>query len=163
MQIHGPIHPGPRLLHQPLPPRPPRYAQPPSPSLPPKPANHGAPVGPAAPSTHALDPTTRFPPTLFALPRPQYANPTTLSAERLAAVLGGGKQKESGSGGAEQLRRLKAEAAAPLPGSRPYVKGVGFFEQGLLLGFGMVGVPVLAGVGAVAWFGGRGVVGWLRG
>ncbi|EOD47418.1 putative aldehyde dehydrogenase protein [Neofusicoccum parvum UCRNP2] len=112
-------------------------------------------VGPTAPSTHPLDPSSRFPPALFTLPRPQYANPTPLAARLSAALREGGK--------ADVLRALKDGAAAPLPPNRPYTKGVGFFEQGILLGLGMAGVPLLGGLGVLTWWASRSAWAYWRG
>lgn len=61
------------------------------------------------------------------------------------------------------LRALKDGAAAPLPPNRPYTKGVGFFEQGILLGLGMAGVPLLGGLGVLTWWASRSAWAYWRG
>ncbi|EKG11852.1 hypothetical protein MPH_11348 [Macrophomina phaseolina MS6] len=96
-------------------------------------------VGPAAPTTAPLDTTNRFPSALFTTPRPSYANATAL-AQRLSGVLQSGTVNMT----ADALKALKAEGTSALPKNRPYKKGIGFFEQGILTGLGLTAVPLLS-------------------
>ncbi|OJD33958.1 aldehyde dehydrogenase [Diplodia corticola] len=122
-------------------------------------------VGPAAPTTTApFDTSTRFPPNLFTIPRPQYAKPSPLSA-RLSGILQAASSSVSGGGGngVEALQSLKREATSALPPDRPYKKNIGFFEQGIMLGLGMTAVPLLSGLGLLGWYGTRSVLAYWRG
>ncbi|KAF2091441.1 ALDH-like protein [Saccharata proteae CBS 121410] len=101
-------------------------------------------VGPAGPSGHVVDPLERYPTALFTRPKPQRVIQTIQSKE-LSDVLTKGDQ--------ERLGKLLEEGQAPLPGDRPYTKGVGFFEQGISTGLSLTAAPVLVSLGVLFFYG----------
>ncbi|KAK4986145.1 hypothetical protein LTR50_005517 [Elasticomyces elasticus] len=102
-------------------------------------------VGPASPLNEAVNPSLRYPTTLFSVPRPQYATAPQRSA-LLAEVLR--------SGSAKEIQRLPAALKAEELGAvkRPMGGGIGYFEQGILTGLGMVLTPTLAAMGVLGWY-----------
>lgn len=64
------------------------------------------------------------------------------------------------SGTAEAVQQLAAILRAEELGvkKRPVRGAVGFFEQGIITGLGLVLVPVLAGMGVMGWYGAKTVV-----
>ena len=98
-------------------------------------------LGSALPAGSAFDLESRYPASLFTLPRPAYAKPSG-GDEKLAAVL------QSGDGSAAQ--ELLKQAREPLRVmKRSEGGGVGFFEQGFLMNasFILVGALTLSATG----------------
>ncbi|KFY88807.1 hypothetical protein V498_06667 [Pseudogymnoascus sp. VKM F-4517 (FW-2822)] len=105
-------------------------------------------VGPAAPSGTAMEYRYRYSPDMFSIPRPQYisALPTELSVVDEHLVPG---RRSNGTKKAKQLRPL---ATQKLP-STGQAQGfdIGFFEQGILLGLGVVFTIVVPATGWGLW------------
>ncbi|KAJ9665635.1 hypothetical protein H2201_004327 [Coniosporium apollinis] len=105
-------------------------------------------VGPAAPLNHPVSPSTRYPASLFAVPRPQYVTPSPRSALIKQTLP---------NASSVALTQLLEEARADLPidKKRPERVAVGFFEQGIITGLSFVLVSTLAGLGTLGYFGTR--------
>lgn len=128
-------------------------------------------LGPAIPTaspspTYTLSPITTStssssspPPlynaTLFTTPHPDFAVPSALSRTITSLLSTPASAPSAAQQPSALLAPLAARAAAPLPPNRKFKKGVGFFEQGILIGLGLTAGPVLVGVVAAAWVGGR--------
>ncbi|KAK8234947.1 Aldehyde/histidinol dehydrogenase [Phyllosticta capitalensis] len=120
-------------------------------------------LGPALPVVAAALPSASaspYPPSLFTTPHPDFAVPSSLSAS-LSTILASTTKTTSTS--SSPLNALAKDATAPLPPNRKYKKGVGFFEQGILIGLGLTAGPILVGVLAATWVGGRWVWGHYYG
>ncbi|KAK8210515.1 Aldehyde/histidinol dehydrogenase [Phyllosticta capitalensis] len=120
-------------------------------------------LGPALPVVAAAPPSTSaspYPPSLFTTPHPDFAVPSPLSAS-LSTILA--PTTKTASTSSSPLNVLARDATAPLPPNRKYKKGVGFFEQGILIGLGLTAGPILVGVLAATWVGGRWVWGHYYG
>lgn len=87
----------------------------------------------------------RYPTTVFSVPRPRYISPTLLS-QLVTDIL----RLKSTSALRSTLVLQSSELVSPT--QRPLGGGVGFFEQGILIGLGLFSVPMLAGVGALGYW-----------
>ncbi|KAJ5505529.1 Aldehyde dehydrogenase N-terminal [Penicillium expansum] len=102
-------------------------------------------LGTHSPEQVALDRSMRYPTTIFSVPRPHYIRPTLLSQSvtdilRIKSV--------------STLRSTLALQSSELvsPAQRPLGGGVGFFEQGILIGLGLFSIPMLVGVSALGYW-----------
>lgn len=112
-------------------------------------------VGPASPFCHPVNPSLRYPSSLFSVPSPQYVKAIPESA-LLGQMLRSGTAKDL-----QQLPTiLRAEELET--NKRPMKYGIGFFEQGLMVGIGIAATPLLAGIGVLSWYGIRTVAGRWR-
>ena len=83
-------------------------------------------LGPPSPQQHPVNPANRYPASLFTVPRPQYIVPSAQS-QKLAAANSSGPM------------RLATEASKALViKERASGKGIGFFEQGLLMNAALI-------------------------
>ncbi|CAI6306225.1 unnamed protein product [Periconia digitata] len=100
-------------------------------------------VGPAAPVGHSVDQTTRYTKDQFI---------------RHSPVFVAGSKSHSGldSTASKEVDKLLADAAMEIKAKkRAEWKSLGFFEQGILIGLGVYGVPILTCLGASVYFGVR--------
>jgi acyl-CoA reductase-like NAD-dependent aldehyde dehydrogenase len=87
-------------------------------------------LGPTYPLGHPIDLDTRYPQALFSRNSPQYIKPTDYGARLASAMFEMGKDVSP---------KLLSEANEPLSvQKRGSGKGIGFFEQGLLLNFSLI-------------------------
>lgn len=107
-------------------------------------------VGPAAPLNHPTKSVPRYPVTLFSQPCPHYVTPPPESA-LLGTLLRATDPKV--------LRQLEERDVAALPKGkeRPLGGGLGFFEQGFVVGAIVLLTPVVVGIGALSVYGYRAV------
>ncbi|KAK8152591.1 Aldehyde/histidinol dehydrogenase [Phyllosticta citrichinensis] len=105
-------------------------------------------------SASSSSPPPLYDATLFTTPHPDFAVPSALS-HTITSLLSTPPSAPSAAQPSALLAPLTTRATAALPPIRKYKKGVGFFEQGILIGLGLTAGPVLVGVVAAAWFGGR--------
>lgn len=105
-------------------------------------------VGPAAPCGSAVDYKYRYSPEMFSISRPQYisALPTELSVVDEHLVPGWN------SNGTSKAKKLRSLATQQLP-STGQGQGfdIGFFEQGIFLGLGVVLTIVMPATGWGLW------------
>lgn len=105
-------------------------------------------VGPAAPRESAMEYKYRYSSEMFSISRPQYisALPTELSVVDEHLVPGWNSNRTTK---AKQLRSL---ATQKLPGTgQAQGYDIGFFEQGILLGLGIVLTIVVPATGWGLW------------
>lgn len=105
-------------------------------------------LGPAAPAHHTIDIDERYTQAQFKRSSPAFIAPATTHAA-LVKVLGG-----------KDLRKVSADLLAKATQEIKEKKraewiAIGYFEQGILIGLSLVGVPLLAGVGSGLFFGVR--------
>jgi aldehyde dehydrogenase (NAD+) len=105
-------------------------------------------LGPAAPSYHAVDIEARYTKAQFTRSSPVLIVPAA-SHSTLASVLSG---KESKKAVAEVLSKATQEIKEK---KRPEWIAIGYFEQGILIGLGLYGIPLLACIGTGLFFGVR--------
>jgi hypothetical protein len=105
-------------------------------------------LGPAAPAFHTINIDTRYTKGQFARTSPAFIRPTT-SHTALAKVLGG---KESRKASAEMLVKATQEIKEK---KRAEWIAIGYFEQGILIGLGLYGIPLIACIGTGLFFGVR--------
>lgn len=105
-------------------------------------------LGPAAPAHHNVDIETRYTKAQFTRTSPAFI----VSAPSHAALA----QVLSGKGSRQASTNLLANAAQEIKEKkRPEWIAIGYFEQGILIGLGLYGVPLLACVGTGLVFGVR--------
>lgn len=112
-------------------------------------------VGPAAPTTHEPDFLYRYNRNMFSVPRPQFVEKVQAEFQKVeeALLLSAAASKGTGRTSTSNLREL---ATKPLPPTgQSDNKGIGFFEQGLILGAGMYLSVILPTLGFTAYFLGR--------
>ncbi|KAI0471638.1 Aldehyde/histidinol dehydrogenase [Xylariaceae sp. FL0804] len=119
-------------------------------------------VGPAAPTAHDPAFEYRYSAAMFSALRPQYVEPPPASAAfaraaHLLLIEGGGEEKKgAGAVGNKTTTAARALATAPLrPTGQPSNWGIGFFEQGILLGLGVALSVILPVAGYTTWLVGR--------
>lgn len=105
-------------------------------------------LGPAAPSLHIVDIDMRYTKAHFTRASPALIAPTA-SHVALAKVLSG---KGSKKAAAEVLRKASQEI---IEKKRAEWIAIGYFEQGILIGLGLYGIPILACIGTGLFFGVR--------
>lgn len=116
-------------------------------------------VGPSSPETSPLTQSLhiRYPTDLFSIPRPQYILKTPLFQQIQQCLLLEGSSNSSKNNNAAiwqktLISKVSKQISATRQKRRPGGQ-VGFFEQGILLGLGMTGVPILVCVGTLAYYG----------
>lgn len=105
-------------------------------------------LGPAAPAYHFIDIDARYTKAQFTRPSPAFITTASSHAE-LAKVLGG---KDAKKAAAEALSKATQEIKEK---KRAEWIAIGYFEQGILIGLGLYGVPILACIGTGLFFGVR--------
>jgi aldehyde dehydrogenase (NAD+) len=106
-------------------------------------------LGPAAPSFHTVDVNARYTAHQFSRAAPAFIAPPSYRP-----FFSG---KESG----KETTELLAESTAEIKGKKRNESiAIGFFEQGIFIGLGVYGIPLLTCVGATVFFGVR--AGWRR-
>ncbi|KAJ4983384.1 putative aldehyde dehydrogenase [Stagonosporopsis vannaccii] len=105
-------------------------------------------LGPAAPTHHSIDIDARYTTAQFTKASPAFISPAS-SHTALAKVLQG---KESRRAAAEALGKASQEIKEK---KRAEWIAIGYFEQGILIGLGLYGVPLLACIGTGLFFGVR--------
>lgn len=113
-------------------------------------------LGPAAPSFQPFDLLTRYTPYHFTKPCPAYCSSSTHTTVQEKT-----ESRDFLSGNITSLSKkdqavLLASAAAEIKErKRPESIAIGFFEQGIFIGLGVYGVPLLACVSAGLFYGVR--------
>lgn len=105
-------------------------------------------LGPAAPAFHTVDIDARYTKAQFTDASPAFAVPANSHAA-LVKVLSG---KESRKAAAEALTKATQEIKEK---KRAEWIAIGYFEQGIIIGLGLYGVPLLTCIGAGLYFGAR--------
>ncbi|KAL6705851.1 hypothetical protein ACN47E_006311 [Coniothyrium glycines] len=105
-------------------------------------------LGPAAPAHHAIDIEKRYTVHHFTRPSPAYITPPASQAA-IAKVVDG---KEARKAAAALLSEASLEIKQK---KRAEWIAIGYFEQGILIGLGVFGIPLLTCVGATLFFGVR--------
>ncbi|KAH7078762.1 Aldehyde/histidinol dehydrogenase [Paraphoma chrysanthemicola] len=105
-------------------------------------------IGPAAPSHQPIDIDARYTTTHFSRAAPAYISPPP-SQSALAPVIAG---KDSRKPAADLLAHAAAEIKEP---KRAESIAIGYFEQGIFVGLGVYGIPLLTCIGASLFFGVR--------
>ncbi|USP82362.1 aldehyde dehydrogenase [Curvularia clavata] len=103
-------------------------------------------LGPAAPSSQPFDVEKRYTKQHFTRLSPAYIT-APASQMALAKVLGG---KDSARAATELLSRAAQEIKEK---KRKESIAIGYFEQGILVGLGVYGIPLLTCIGATLFFG----------
>ncbi|KAE8861476.1 hypothetical protein PTNB73_07030 [Pyrenophora teres f. teres] len=105
-------------------------------------------LGPAAPSSNPIDIETRYTPDHFTRSSPAYISPPASQPAMSRVLLGKDNKKaatELFNKATEEIKEKKrAESIA-----------IGYFEQGILIGLGVYGIPLLTCIGATIFFGVR--------
>lgn len=94
----------------------------------------------------------RYTTDLFSIPRPQYILKSPLSQQIQQYVLLKDNSKSTTIWQKTLISKISNQIASTRQKRRPGGQ-VGFFEQGILLGLGMTGVPILVCVGTLAYYG----------
>ena len=103
-------------------------------------------LGPAAPSNHPIDVEKRYTTQHFTRASPAYiASPASQSA--LSQVV---TSKDSRKPAADLLAKASQEIKE---GKRAESIAIGYFEQGIFIGLGVYGIPILSCIGASLFFG----------
>jgi aldehyde dehydrogenase (NAD+) len=105
-------------------------------------------LGPAAPAYHAIDVDARYTKDQFTRMSPALIKPASSHAA-LSRVLGG---KDSRRVATEALSKTTQEIKEK---KRADWIAIGYFEQGILIGLGLYGIPLLACIGTGLFFGVR--------
>ncbi|EED24419.1 PutA family dehydrogenase, putative [Talaromyces stipitatus ATCC 10500] len=110
-------------------------------------------VGPPSPETSSLTSSfhVRYTTDLFSIPRPQYILKTPLS-QQIQQCLSVEDNRSTAAWQSALISQLSKQITATRQKRRPGGQ-LGFFEQGILLGLGMTGVPILLCVGTLAYYG----------
>jgi aldehyde dehydrogenase (NAD+) len=105
-------------------------------------------IGPAAPLSHAVDLDNRYLTEQFTRPVPAYVTVVETQAALSNTLTG----KESRGAAVELLAKATQEIKGK---KRAESIAIGFFEQGILVGLGLYGIPILTCIGASIFFGVR--------
>jgi aldehyde dehydrogenase (NAD+) len=105
-------------------------------------------LGPAAPAYHSVDVDARYTKAQFTRPSPAFITAATSHAA-LVKVLGG---KDARKASAEALSKATQEIKEK---KRAEWIAIGYFEQGILIGLGLYGIPLLTCIGTGLFFGVR--------
>ncbi|CAJ2507695.1 Uu.00g088810.m01.CDS01 [Anthostomella pinea] len=105
-------------------------------------------VGPAAPLAHDADFRYRYSTAMFSVARPQYVEKSMGAFAKAEQLLEGVKGISTSS--------VRALAVKPLrPTGQPSNWGIGFFEQGILIGASLILTVVAPVIGYTTWVTGR--------
>jgi aldehyde dehydrogenase (NAD+) len=105
-------------------------------------------LGPAAPSFQQIDIEKRYTTHNFTRTSPAYISPSSAQTSMQKVVLG----KDAKKAAADQLARASQEIKEK---SRAESIAIGYFEQGIFIGLGVYGIPLLTCIGASLFFGVR--------
>jgi hypothetical protein len=105
-------------------------------------------LGPTAPSFQDIDIDKRYTPEHFTRSSPAYIAPSSSQAA-IAKVIG---TKDTRKAAAELLKAATQEIKEQ---KRAESIAIGYFEQGILIGLGIYGIPLLTCIGASLFFGVR--------
>lgn len=114
-------------------------------------------VGPAAPTTHEPDFLYRYHRNMFSVARPQFVEKVRGGFQTVEdALLGSSSSSKASRSRGTTASKLRELAVQPLPPTgQSDNKGIGFFEQGLLVGAGIFASFLLPALGFTAYFLGR--------
>ncbi|KAF2192022.1 hypothetical protein K469DRAFT_622015 [Zopfia rhizophila CBS 207.26] len=102
-------------------------------------------LGPAAPSSHPINLETRYSPSQFTRPVPQFITPPPRQAA-LGSILRDQTLKRL-------ILELMEDATKEIRVSkRPESIATGFFQQGIFIGLGIYGIPLVTGIGVSVWY-----------
>ncbi|KAH7406221.1 Aldehyde/histidinol dehydrogenase [Phaeosphaeria sp. MPI-PUGE-AT-0046c] len=105
-------------------------------------------LGPTAPSNYPIDVEKRYTAQHFSRPSPAFISPSK-SQGALQKVITG---KDSRKAAAEMLAKATQEIKEQ---KRAESIAIGYFEQGIFIGLGVYGIPLLTCIGATLFFGVR--------
>jgi aldehyde dehydrogenase (NAD+) len=105
-------------------------------------------LGPAAPSFHQIDIEKRYTPQNFMRASPAYIVPSPAQVSMQKVLVG----KDVKKAAADQLAKASQEINEK---SRAESIAIGYFEQGIFIGLGVYGIPILTCIGASIFFGVR--------
>jgi aldehyde dehydrogenase (NAD+) len=105
-------------------------------------------LGPAAPSFHPTDVEKRYTTQHFTRASPAYIAPPSSQSALLQVVA----SKDSRKSAAELLAKASQEIKES---KRAESIAIGYFEQGIFIGLGVYGIPILTCIGASLFFGVR--------
>ncbi|KAH9868345.1 hypothetical protein J1614_007417 [Plenodomus biglobosus] len=105
-------------------------------------------LGPAAPSNHPIDLNNRYTTRQFTRASPTYISPPLLQTALPSVVAG----KDARKAAAELLAQATLEIKEK---ERAEWIAIGYFEQGILIGVSLVGIPLLTGLGTLLFYGVR--------
>jgi len=103
-------------------------------------------LGPAAPSFQHIDIEARYTPLHFTRASPAYISPSTTQAPMEKVVAG----KDTRKAVADLLAKASQEIKE---NKRAESIAIGYFEQGIFIGLGVYGIPLLSCIGATLFFG----------
>ncbi|KAF2812727.1 ALDH-like protein [Mytilinidion resinicola] len=102
-------------------------------------------LGPAAPLSSPVERSIRYPTALFTVQRSQFVTPSVQS-QLVRQML----HDPSGSASEKVLQKMSEKL---LPSTKRMKEGqVGFFEQGIFIGIGLIAMPALVGLGALGYY-----------
>lgn len=105
-------------------------------------------LGPTAPSNHPIDVEKRYTTLHFSRPSPAYILPSKSQGALQKVVAGKDARKAATEMLATATQEIKEQ-------KRPESVAIGYFEQGIFIGLGVYGIPVLTCIGATLFFGVR--------
>jgi aldehyde dehydrogenase (NAD+) len=105
-------------------------------------------LGPAAPSFHQIDVEKRYTAESFTRAAPAYITPSRTQASMERVIVG----KDAKKAAADQLAKASQEIKEK---KRAESIAIGYFEQGIFIGLGVYGIPILSFIGASVFFGVR--------
>lgn len=105
-------------------------------------------LGPIAPSNHPIDVEKRYTVQHFSRPSPAYIVPSKSQSTLQKAVA----SKDARKAAAEMLAKATQEIKEQ---KRAESIAIGYFEQGIFIGLGVYGIPLLTCIGATLFFGVR--------
>lgn len=106
-------------------------------------------VGPAAPTAHRPDFHYRYSTDMFSVARPQFVEKPPANFQKAEDLLSGSSKKVT-------MSTLREAAVKPLPPTKQSEnKAIGFFEQGLFTGAGIILSVVIPVLGYSTYFLGR--------
>ncbi|KAH3948976.1 hypothetical protein HBH70_002200 [Parastagonospora nodorum] len=103
-------------------------------------------LGPATPSFQHIDIEARYTPFHFTRASPAYISPSSTQTAMEKAVAG----KETRKAAADLLAKASQEIKE---NKRAESIAIGYFEQGIFIGLGVYGIPLLSCIGATLFFG----------
>lgn len=105
-------------------------------------------LGPTAPSNHPIDVEKRYTAQHFSRSSPAYIVPSKSQTSLQKAIAG----KDAKKAAAELLAKASVEIKEQ---KRAESVAIGYFEQGIFIGLGVYGIPLLTCIGATLFFGVR--------
>jgi len=102
-------------------------------------------LGPAAPFSSPVERSVRYPTALFTIQRSQFVTPSVQSQLVWQAL------HDPSCSVSEKVLQKVSEKVVPRA-KRTKEGQVGFFEQGIFIGIGLIAMPALMGLGALGYY-----------